>query len=107
MDNEIYEVSRDEYVGFMDELKPDCREIETAHLEDCTIIKVFSKKTGVHLCSRIIPEEEAEHYYIFNMPDNDERQHGKPIKKVVLETQEEVQNFFDALSKIMKENKHD
>ena len=72
MDNEIYRVERDEYVGFMD-----------------------------------IPEEDEEQYYIFNMPDNDERQRGRAIRKITLETQEEVQSFFDALSKVMKENKHD
>jgi len=40
------------------------------------------------------------------MPDDDERQPGKPIKKIVLETKEEVQTFFDILSKISKENKN-
>lgn len=107
MDNEIYRVGRDEYVGFMDELKPECRDIEMSHLKNSTIVKVLSKKTGKHLCTRIIPEEDEEQYYIFNMPDNDERQHGRAIRKITLETQEEVQSFFDALSKVMKENKHD
>ena len=106
MDNEIYEVSRDEYVGFNDQIKPEYKETAIFHLEDCTIIKVISKKTGKHLCTRVIPEEDTEHYYVFNMPDDDERQPGKPVKKIVLETKEEVQTFFDILSKISKENKN-
>ena len=105
MDNEIYKVSRDEYVGFMSELKPECRDLEVFEEENNTIINVYSKKTGTHLCRRIIPEESEEEYYIFNMPDNNERQRGRPVRKVVLETQEEVQNFFDALSQVMKEGK--
>lgn len=105
MDNSIYEVSRDEYVGFMSEIKPSCYDTEVSHLENCTIIKVFSKKTGIHFCTRVIPEEDNEHYFIFNMPENDERQAGKPVRKITLETKEEVQTFFDALSKVMKENK--
>ena len=106
MDNEIYEVSRDEYVGFNDQIKLEYKETAIFHLEDCTIIKVISKKTCKHLCTRVIPEEDAEHYYVFNMPDDDERQPGKPIKKIVLETKEEVQTFFDILSKVSKENKN-
>ena len=105
MDNEIYEVGRDEYVGFMSELKPECRDLEISYQGKDTIIKVISKKTGKHLCTRIIPEEAEECYYIFNMPDNDERQRGRPVRKITLETQEEVQTFFDALSKVMKGEK--
>ena len=107
MDNEIFRVSRDEYAGFIAEIKPDCREAEISHIKDCTIVKVLSKKTGQHLCTRIIPENGEEQYYIFNMPDDSERQRGKPVKKITLKTQEEVQHFFDALSKIMKENQND
>ena len=102
MNNEIYKVDRDQYVGFMSEIKPECRDGEVSYLDKVTIIKVISKKTGKHLCSRIIPEEAEEEYYIFNMPDDDERQRGRPVRKITLETQEEVQTFFDALSKIMK-----
>ena len=105
MNNEIYEVTRDEYVGFMSQLKPEYRDTEISHLEDNTIIKVLSKKTGTHLCTRIIPENEEEHYYIFNMPEDEERQAGRPIKKIILETPEEVQTFFDILSKATKESK--
>lgn len=105
MDNSIYEVTRDEYVGFMSQIKPYCYDTEVSHLENCTIIKVSSKTTGTHFCTRVIPEEENEHYFIFNMPDDNERQTGRPIRKITLETKEEVQAFFNALSKVIKENK--
>ena len=41
------------------------------------------------------------------MPDDDERRNPIPKMKVVLETREEVQKFFDAISKANKENKND
>lgn len=107
MDNSIYEVNRNEYVGFISELKPDYFDVITHETEKNTFIKIMSKKTGKHLSTRIVSPHEPDHYFIFNIPDNDERQAGKPVRKIVLETKEEVQSFFDALSKIMKENKHD
>jgi len=39
------------------------------------------------------------------MPEDEERQAGRPIKKIILETPEEVQTFFDILSKATKESK--
>ena len=105
MDNDIYEVTRDEYVGFVSEIKQECRDVEVSHLEDCTIMKILSKKTGTHFCTRIVPENGEEHYFIFNMPLDEERQAGKPILKIRLESREEVQAFLNALSKISKEKK--
>ena len=103
MDNDIYEVNRDDYVGFNSQIKQECKDTEISHLDNLTIIKVISKNTGKHLCSRIISDTE-EHYYIFNMPEDCERQPGQPIKKITLETKEEVQTFFNILSKAIKEN---
>ena len=107
MYNSLYEVSRDEYVGFVHQIKPECKDIETEFINDYTIIKTVSKKTGIHFCSRIIPDDGngKEHYFVFNMPEDDERQPGKPVRKITLETKEEVQSFLDVLSKVMKENK--
>jgi len=41
------------------------------------------------------------------MPDDDERREPIPKIKLELETREEVQAFFDAISKINKEHKND
>jgi len=68
---------------------------------NCEFTKIISKKTGKHLSTRVSDaEEQKEHYYIFDYPDANERIIPKPIKKINLETKEEVQDFFNALSKI-------
>ena len=42
-------------------------------------------------------EDEAK-YYVFEMPEDNERQAAKPVRKIILETKEEVEHFFKALS---------
>ena len=104
--NNIYEVERDDYVGFLDQLRPDARNIRQEHNEGVTWIKTFSKQYGNLLCTREIYDEGEEHYYIFEMMHDDERQTPKAKRKIRLDTREEVQAFFDILSKISKgENK--
>ena len=108
MNNDIYEVSRDEYVGFINQIKPEMRLTETTTENGFHFIKTYSVKYGTHLCTRIVPTDEVaelEHYFIFNMPRSEERCAPKPVKKIILETQEEVQAFFDIVSKISKETK--
>ena len=48
----------------------------------------------------MLPEE----YYIFKLPEPDEWGDAIPKRKIILETEEEVQAFFDALSKLKKEH---
>lgn len=106
MDNSIYEVTRDEYVGFLWQIKKEAMRTETEKINDFNFIKTYSVNTGTHLCTRVIPSEDnetdEEHYYIFNMPNDQERQSPKPVRKIVLETKKEVQEFFNILSKISK-----
>lgn len=104
-DNATYEFSRDEYVTFIGQLDKTKMKIEYEKEGDLAILKVRSMATGKHLTSRIIPDEGEEHYYIFNSPEDDERVPPKPVMKVKLETREEVQNFFNLLSKLTKEHK--
>ena len=104
MDNSIYEVTRDEYVGFIGQLNKEMMDVEQYYEEDLTIMKIRSKNTGIHLCTRII-SDESEHYYVFNMPADDERIAPKPVMKVTLNSKEEVQKFFDALNKLQLEAK--
>ena len=103
MDNSIYEVERDEYVGFIGQLNKEMMDVEQYYEEKMTIIKIKSKNTGVHLCTRIIPEDEPEHYFIFHMPTDDERIAPKPVMKITLDSKEEVQAFFNALNKMQAE----
>jgi hypothetical protein len=106
MDNNIYEVTRDEYAGFIGQLNKEMMDIEQFYQKDMTFIKIKSKNTGIHLCTRIIPDEGEEHYFVFNMPADNERIAPKPVMKIQLDTKEEVQAFFDALNKI-QQNKND
>ena len=100
MDNSIYEVDRDEYVGFIGQINKQMMDVEQFFEEDLTILKVKSKATGTHLCTRIIPKDGEPHYYVFNMPADNERVKPKPVMKITLDTREEVQHFFDALNKL-------
>ncbi len=107
MDNSIYEVERDDYAGFIGQLNKQMMDVEQSYQEDMTIIKIKSKNTGIHLCTRIIPDEGEEHYFIFNMPTDDERIAPKPVMKIVLDNREDVQNFFNALNKLQQEKNND
>ena len=101
MDNNLYEVERDEYAGFIGQLNKEKMDVEQCYEQDMIILKIRSKTTGIHLCTRIITDE-GEHYYVFNMPADDERIEPKPVRKVTLETKEEVQHFFNALNQVQK-----
>ena len=113
MDNSIYEVTREDYKGFVNQIKPECRDVKIEKIGTTHVAaKVFSKKTGKCLCSRVsysvdYGEPEPEKYYIFEMPDWDERCEPVPVRKLVLETKEEVQAFFDAIAKLQKEKQND
>lgn len=107
MDNSIYEVERDDYAGFIGQLNKQMMDVEQSYQEDVTIVKIKSKNTGIHLCTRIIPDEGEEHYFIFNMPADDERIVPKPVMKIVLDNREDVQNFFNALNKLQQEKNND
>lgn len=107
MDNSIYEVSRDEYVGFIGQLNKQMMDVEQYYEYDITIMKIKSKSTGTHLCTRMITESGEEYYYVFNMPADDERVAPKPVMKITLDNKEDVQKFFDALNQLQLEAKKD
>ena len=107
MSNDIYEVTRDEYAGFIGQLNKQMMDVEQSYQEDMTIFKIKSKNTGIHLCTRIIPEEGEEHYFVFNMPADDERVAPKPVLKIMLDNKEDVQTFFNALNKLQQEKSND
>ena len=102
MSNEIYKVTRDEYVGFLHQIKADCMTATEENLLNDRYIKTYSKKTGTHLCTRIIRDDGEEFYFVFNMPEDDERKPAPAIRQMTLETREQVQDFFNALNKIQR-----
>ena len=107
MDNSIYEVDRDEYAGFIGQLNKQMMDVEQYYENNMTIMKIKSKKTGTLLCTRSIPDDDIEHYFVFNMPEDDERIIPKPILKITLNDKEDVQNFFNILNKLQQEKKDD
>ena len=106
MNNDIYEVSRDEYVGFINQINPNMRVLKQEEDNGTKLLKIYSSMSGHLLCSREIYPDNTEHYYIFEMPLVEERVAAKPVRKVVLENKEEVQAFFDILSQLTKEKKN-
>lgn len=103
--DDIYEVSRDEYVGFIGQINKNMMDVEQYYEEDSTIVKIKSKTTGIYLCSRIIPKDDIERYYVFNMPLDEERVPPKPVCKIQLDGKEEVQTFFNALASLQRGEK--
>ena len=108
MNKEIYEVSRDEYVGFLGQIKNECKITEViGRGEPYTELNVYSKDKQRHFAQRTITslksDTSEEKYYIFDMPLDEERQPPRVVRKITLETKEEVQAFLDALSKLKKE----
>ena len=100
MNNDIYEVEREDYAGFIGQLNKLKCDVEQYYEENMTTLEIYSKATNMLLCSRTITDEGEEHYYVFNMPEDNERVAPKPIRKVTLDTKEAVQEFFSALSKL-------
>lgn len=113
LDESIYEVTREDYASFVEQIKPKFRDVKIMEIGDRHIAtKVFSNKTGKCLCSRVthngkIGNPEPEKYYIFEMPDSEECQPPIPKLRLNLETKEEVQAFFSAVAKLTKEKNND
>lgn len=112
--NSIFEVTRNEYMSFVEQIKPECREIKIMQIDERhEATKTYSRKTGKCLCSRTTyvakyGDPEPEMYYIFEMPEDDERQAAIPKYQLKLESREEVQAFFDFISQqLNKEKKND
>lgn len=104
MEQEIFEVTRDDYVCFLDQIRKDMITTEMDSTEQYNIIKVISKNTNTVLCARYIPinDDQETHFYVFTYPEDNELQAPISRRKIVLETREEVQAFFDILAKIQK-----
>ena len=113
MDSSIYEVTRDDYKGFVNQIKPECRDVRIEEIGDTHIAaKIYSKKTSKCLCSRVAysadyGDQDPEKSYIFEMPDDDERCAPIPVQRITLTSKEEVQAFFDVVKKLQEEQKND
>ena len=108
MDRNIYEVTRNDYKGFVKTIKPEARDVRTDYIDDYHLAtNIYSKKTNKILCGRVTDmrtdedvERDAERYYIYNSPEPDESLPAIPTRKVVLETKEQVQALFDWMKRV-------
>lgn len=107
--DDIYEVDRDDYVGFVGQLdKNKCYVLNATIDEQSMVYEIHSKASDTLLCYRVIPKDAPERYYVMNMPADDERVPAKPVRTVTLDTREAVEEFLNALGRAQKgEYKHD
>lgn len=103
MDNSVYLVDRDDYVGVVNQINMENAEVEEYHAELASVIKIKSK-TGIHFTTRIIfhEDDDREEYYVFNLPQGEDWLPPKPVRKITLKTREAVQDFFNALNQATK-----
>lgn len=107
MIDEIYEVERDEFVGFLKQLKKDCVCITSdnyGQINQLLYTSIDKERIFAALVNNT--NDDSYKYYVIDMPLPEERIAAKPIRKITLETQEEVQAFFDILNSL-KEKKND
>ena len=102
IDNSIFEVTQDEYIGFIEQINPKMIEHTNNIGDTSTRTEVYSIKTKKKLCATLLNNDGTTIYYVYEMPDNDERIAPKPHLKVEL-TDEENHEFFKLLTEAMKE----
>lgn len=106
----VYEVEREDYKGFLDQINKDAKIIKEEQNEGIKWTKVYSKTNNKLLCTKetFFTNDRfgEEHYYVFEMPPEEDRIAAKPVQKIVLENKEQVQAFFNALSQLTKERKN-
>lgn len=107
--NDINQVTRDDYKYFIDQINFDFIKTETRSIdENHDAIFLISSKSNKDLAARVFSilenedERDAERYYIFEMPSDEERKEPTPRVRINLKTRKEVQAFFDALSEYQK-----
>lgn len=94
------EVEAAEYRSFVNELKQEFFHTEQEVLSDRKAFYVISNDNNVLICGNLYIEKTDEiHYYIVNMPENNTRKASRLTRQIVLETEEEVKAFFDAINK--------
>ena len=107
--DDIYKVSRDEYVGFVSQINPAHKKVIVDE-KNPSLIKVYtySKDERRLFAARFIKKDEdeviEEEYYAVEMPHIEERQAPKKVQTITLESKEEVQAFFDILNSQKKKN---
>ena len=102
---EIYEVGRADYAAFVEGIKPSARDIRIEEEGATVFTNIYSASRNMLLCGRASNPDIPEKYYIYASPTAEESQPQIPKTRLVLETREQVQAFFDIISKLQKEHK--
>lgn len=110
MFEDIYEVTHNDYRGFVRQLNSlRVNKVPIKNADNITIGEEFhSNKNDILLCAMVQEDEEQPiKYYIINMPDDDERVAAKPVRHVILREPEEVKLFLDFISSQLKRDDKD
>ena len=109
MNDDIYEVDLEDYMGVCQTLKKGCfdqtqNKIDDWHYE---IIET-SKLTGKVICKKLITLDlkkeyvTDQRYYVINLPEQEESQEPTGKMHIELKTPEELKAFFKIISECSK-----
>ena len=106
--DEKYEVTKNDYISFLEQIKPEARMVNNKDAADYQLIEVLSKNTHKLLCARYVPnnKNDSPKFYIYNFPDKDESRPPIPKLHINLESKEEAQAFFNVINKMISD-RHD
>lgn len=97
------EVNAAEYRSFVKELKPNFFHKEEEVFNTGKAYYIINNDDDKLICGNLYNNETEEvKYYIVNMPNNEARVAPQSVRRIVLETEEEVKAFFDIINKTAK-----
>lgn len=98
------EVDAAEYRSFVKELKPNFFHKEEEVFNAGKAYYIINNDDNKLICGNLYNNETEEvKYYIVNMPNNEARVAPQSVRRIVLETEEEVKAFFDIINKTAKQ----
>ena len=97
--DEIYEVERDDFRGFIAQIKPESFTYNVKSEGDEKQEMYVTSTDGERMFAKVVSTPEEAHYYVYEMPLEEERRPAPAVRKITLETKEEVQAMLhDAAS---------
>ena len=110
MNDDIYEVDKEDYLGFIQTIKSNCCDEKQEKIDDWHYqISEISKLTHKVLCKKKVTLDlkkeyvASERYYIINLPESEESQEPTGKLHIELKTPEELKAFFKIISECSKE----
>lgn len=104
MNDDMYKVEYEDYLGFVNQLKKGIFNSKVEEYDTKKRLEIISNKTGKVLAAQEVYSNEENAFFIYEMPDDDERRAPPKVRKIVLETEEEVKAFFELLNKAVKKD---